>query len=528
MSIPHDRKRTRHGPFALALLLRGLPVLLLAGCPASPTSNPRGQDRAAISGSKPAAQRGHVPVTVTADRGALRGGTVSLGVPFPPGALLDAAHLRVFDAAGAEVSRRAVSLATWPADGSQRAVLVAWRASLDERASATFTLEYGAQGREERGALAPTPDGPAVARLPPSWYARSRVIGYQLPATENTAFKVWEEKTERYLAEMTPAWQAYGIGCGATALERTYYDAPHALFQRFIHHGTAGAYRRAREESTWYRGNELRWFAGGEVALYACADRWDPATPMAWQHLRNMLGQGMLDDYLLTGDPAALRALRGLGEAYLRNLPALMAGDTPPIRATERNLAWTLMGLTSYYAAEPRPDVREALVALIGTALDWQRASRSGAFEHDIHAPDPGECGDGPHGGSPFMTSLLVDGLMDAWLLLRDPRIPEIVVRAAVWYRDHAINRDGVAFQYLWGCKDVAYQSSAWATLNLLISHVFGAAYLVSGDTSWLDFGDRMARHGIEHLYAGRPKNWTQGTRGFLKYMGYRAEGRAP
>ncbi|WP_437746048.1 hypothetical protein WME73_14510 [Sorangium sp. So ce302] len=44
---------------------------------------------------------------------------------------------------------------------------------------------------------------------------------------------------------------------------------------------------------------------------------------------------------------------------------------------------------------------------------------------------DPGECGDGPHGGSPFMTSLLVDGLMDAWLLLRDPRIPEIVVRAA-------------------------------------------------------------------------------------------------
>ncbi|WP_437818024.1 hypothetical protein [Sorangium sp. So ce1078] len=525
MSTPRDPKQTRPGPGSPALVLL---ASLLAGCAASPSSAPRHGDRAALAGSKPAAQRGHVPVAVTADRGALRDGVVSLGVPFPPGVLLDPAHLRVLDPAGAEVSLHAASIATWPADGSQRAVLLAWRATLDEGASAAFTLEYGAPGRRNAGALAPSPDGPAVARLPPSWYARSRVIGYQITAAQNTAFKVWEDKTERYLAEMTPAWQAYGISCGATALERTYYDAPHALFQRFIHHGTPGAYRRAREESTWYRGNELRWFAGGEVALYACADRWDPTTPMAWQHLRNMLGQGMLDDYLLTGDPQALRALRGLGEGYLRNLLALMAGERPHIKATERNLAWTLMGLTSYYAAEPRPDVREALVALIGTALEWQRASRSGAFEHDIHAPDPGECGRGPRGGSPFMTSLVVEGLMDAWLLLRDPRIPEIVVRAAAWYRDHAINRDGAAFQYLWGCEDVAYQSSAWATLNLLISHVFGAAYLVSGDTSWLDFGDRMARHGIEHLYAGRPKNWTQATRGFLKYMGYRAEGRDP
>ncbi|WP_437299646.1 hypothetical protein [Sorangium sp. So ce426] len=102
------------------------------------------------------------------------------------------------------------------------------------------------------------------------------------------------------------------------------------------------------------------------------------------------------------------------------------------------------------------------------------------------------------------------------------------MVRAAARCRDRAINRDGVALQYLWGCKDVAYQSSAWAALNLLISHVFGAAYLVSGGASWLDFGDRVARHGIEHVYAGRPKNWTQAARGFLKYMGYRAEGRAP
>lgn len=71
-------------------------------------------------------------------------------------------------------------------------------------------LEYGAPGCRNAGALAPSPDGPAVARLPPSWYAKSRVIGYPIAADQNTAFKAWEDKSERYLAEMTPAWQAYG------------------------------------------------------------------------------------------------------------------------------------------------------------------------------------------------------------------------------------------------------------------------------------------------------------------------------
>ncbi|HEU4532940.1 MAG TPA: hypothetical protein VFS00_02435, partial [Polyangiaceae bacterium] len=289
--------------------------------------------------------RGRLRVDVVADRGPLEGGVVSLGVPFPPGALRDPSMLRVLNERGEEVAAHAASLARWPADGSQRAVLVAFRASLAAGAAATWAIEYGAKRTREAGALAAEPDGRAVAALPPAWYARSLVVGYRVGAGENEAFGAWGEKVERALAEMAPAWQAYGLSCRTTALERTYYDGPHALFQRFLYRGTAGAYRRAREESTWYRANELRWFDGGKVAAYACAEGWADDRAMPWQHLRNMLGQGMLDDYLLTGDPEALRALRGLGEAYRRNLPALAAGPRPALRATERNLAWPLMGL---------------------------------------------------------------------------------------------------------------------------------------------------------------------------------------
>jgi hypothetical protein len=243
-----------------------------------------------------------------------------------------------------------------------------------------------------------------------------------------------------------------------------------------------------------------------------------------------MLAQGMLDDYLLTGDPLALEALKGIGEAYRQNLPALTAGGaTSTVRTTERNMAWPMMGLAAYYAVQPTASVRTALDQLVTITAAWQAAGASGAFEHDIVRPDPSECGDGPRGASPFMTSLLIDGLMDTWFLTGDSRIPGVVTRAAEWYRDDARTSDGEAFQYLWGCNDVDYASdSSYADLNILISHVFGAAYHVSGDPGWLDFGDEMAQHGVDNYYGGRPKQWTQSSRTFMKYIGYRAEGLTP
>lgn len=117
---------------------------------------------------------------------------------------------------------------------------------------------------------------------------------------------------------------------------------------------------------------------------------------------------------------------------------------------------------------------------------------------------------------------------MDTWQLTHDRRIPPVELKAAAWYRDRALDREGVAFQYLWRCEDAAYQGGAWGGLNLLICHVFGAAFLLSGDPAWLDFGDHMAREGLAQFFAGRPKNWTQAARGFTKYLGYRALGRRP
>jgi hypothetical protein len=488
-----------------------------------------------------------IPLTLVADGAATPGSgdgampgpdeIVSLGVPFAPG-VLGAPHapytpysidsVRVLDANGREVPTDVRPLAVWPTDSSLRSVLVAFRATVARGETAQWSIEYGGAPGQRAGELRARPDGPVVAILPPDWYEQAGVLGPQVAAAHNHMFADWESEIEYALERMAPPWRSYGQSCERTPHERTYYDAPHALFQRFVRHGTAESYRRAREEASWYRQNELDWYDDDEVALYSCAEEWDPTQPIAWSVLRNMLAQGMLDDYLLTGDPEAARALRGLGEAYLRNLPALAAGPEVTLTITERNLAWPMMGLASYYALEPRPELAAALDQLVTTAVDWQSAGTSGAFEHDLVRPDPDECGQGPRGGSPFMTSLLIDGLMETWSLTGDERIPPVVLRAAAWLRDYAFDPAHTAFVYLWGCEDRNYREEDWSSLNLLIVHVFGAAHHLSHDEAWLDFGDRVARRGIESMYAYTPKQWSQSARSFSQYMGHRARAREP
>jgi hypothetical protein len=100
--------------------------------------------------------------------------------------------------------------------------------------------------------------------------------------------------------------------------------------------------------------------------------------------------------------------------------------------------------------------------------------------------------------------------------------------KLATWYEKDAITSDKKAFRYLWNCLDNPYDDSDTADLNLLIVHVFGAAYAVTKDTRWLDIGDKIADSGIAAMYVEAPKQWGQAGRSFGKYLGYRAMGAEP
>lgn len=471
---------------------------------------------------------GTIDIALVADKGAADNAVVSLGVPFPQGVLTDEKLLALKNAAGSSVDFAASVLAKWPADGSIRSILVAFKATLASGAKETWKLDYGgAQGKTVTG-LAANPDGPVAALLSADWYAGSRVSGVILPVAQNKRFAKYDTGLASAFAEIDYANE--GVNCGSTTAHRTYYDGPHAQYQRFLRSGDTAHYRSARAEAVWFRANEVTFYADRKLAVQVCqSDGWTPDEAIDWSVLRRMTSQGNLDDYLLTGDPAAREVVLAFGEAYRQNLPALTSGSNPQIEATERNLAWTLMGLDSYYALDARDEVKSAMVALVDRAVAWQNRGTTGALEHDINRPDPEECDDGPNGASPFMTSLLVDGVMDYWLLTGDTAKAEPLVRKlAAWYETKAITSDGLAFRYLWNCLDNDYDDSSTADLNLLIGHVFGAAYVLTKDVHWLDFGDTIAESGVENLFAERPKQWNQAARSFGRYLGYRSLGKTP
>ena len=492
--------------------------------PGGPTTTPPGTGPA-IPSEVP--KTGTLDLALKADRVATDA-VVSFGLPFPQGVFTDEKSVTLKNKAGVAVPISTSVLAKWPGDGSIRSVLIAFKTTLAAGATETWKVDYGTPTTSPAaGTLAPNPDGPVVASLSADHYAKSHVSGIVLPAAANQRFSDYDAE----MASTFPGinFASYTVQCGASSA-RTYYDGPHARFQRFVRTGTSAALRAAHDEAKWFRANELTFYQGRKLAAHKCQGAsWTPAQPMDWGVLRQMYTQGMLDDYLLTGDPAAKEAVVAMGEAYRQNLPALSAQTAPILEITERNLGWTLIGLSDYYALDSRKDVKDALASLVTRTIAWQGRGTSGALEHDIVRPDPEECGNGPKGASPFMTSLVADGLMEYWLLTGDTvTVAPFMKKLADWYEKDAITGDKKAFRYLWNCLDNAYNSSDTADLNLLIVHVFGAAYAVTKDTKYLTIGDKIADSGIAAMYTEAPKQWNQAGRSFGKYLGYRAMGATP
>ncbi|MBS2017651.1 MAG: hypothetical protein JST00_32530 [Deltaproteobacteria bacterium] len=509
--------------------------LLLAGCepsgiaepiPKDPTTDPPPNTPPALPSQIPA--QGSADLSLLADQGAATDAVVSFGLPFPQGVMRGERDVTLTNAKGEPVPIATSVLARWPGDGSIRSVLVAFKASLAAGAKEAWRVEWGAPSKSgDAGKLDPNPDGPIVATLPAAHYAKSLVSGLLLPAAENVKFAEYEKNVDRGAARFDVG--SFGLDCSSTA-GRTYYDSPHARYQRFLRSGVPAHYREARNEARWFRQEELTWYAQRTLAVHKCeGPAWTPERPLDWGTLRQMISQGMLDDFLVTGDPAAREAVIGMGEAFRVNLPALADGDENVLEITERNLAWPLMGLAAYFAVDPRNEVRDAARSLVTRAIAWQARGTSGALEHDLVRPDPDECGRGPSGASPFMTSLVVDGMMDWWLLTADTALVEpFMKKLAIWYETRAITSDKKAFRYLWNCVTEPYDASDAADLNILINHVFGATYVLTKDTHWIDFGDTMAVSGVDAMFAGRAKQFNQSVRSFGKYLGYRSLGAKP
>ncbi len=450
-------------------------------------------------------------------------GVVSFGVPFSEGQLLDSTKLKVTNDQGVEIPIQTKVLAYWPKDNSLRSVLVLLNLSTNRNSIPSLYLSFKGRTLNDLSGLVANPDGDLSALLSSSWYSKSRVV-YTPLATfqENTDFASFDSQSVDNLFNEID-WDDYSVNCSSTTSHRSYYDSVHAMYSLFMRGGEERVYRKAREEVKIFIQSELVKLSNDTMAIHVCqanASSWTPSTKLSWSILRRMVSEGLLSDYLITGDENSKLAIEQMGEAIIQNIPALKGGENTFL-VTERNLAWPIHSLVNLYSIKKTIRVKNALDELLTIAINWQDSS-SGAFEHDINRPDPSECGDGPSGASPFMTTILIDALMNAYYLTGDVRIPPVVLKTANWFKNHAVTTNNLTFQYLWNCNDRDYLVAQYYDINLMMVHVFGAAYALSFDKSWLTLGDSMATKGLEDAYLKRPKQWNQANRTFGKYLGYR------
>jgi hypothetical protein len=185
---------------------------------------------------------------------------------------------------------------------------------------------------------------------------------------------------------------------------------------------------------------------------------------------------------------------------------------------TERRAAFPLLGLVIHGRLTGDATYLDATHARVDNLLRTQAEDDSGGFIHDLYAHDPSECTvEGTRGGSPFMTGLLMEGLIAYHEQFDDPRIVESVAAAADWLWEQGWQGDGFSYQI--GCEgDTGYSAP---DLNLLIAQGFAFAAHHTGEARFTERGAQVFEQGVQNAYLGTRKHYNQNYRASGAFLWY-------
>lgn len=354
---------------------------------------------------------------------------VTFGIPIPPGALTDPAHLRIVDEDGVEVPTHVTTTLRWHfKDNSIRAVRVQLRAAIP-RASRTLRFAIGgARGSRIDGW--PYADGlvdgahglrvPGVlVTLDPRWLSQSLLAGPQQPVDPGNAY-------DRYVATQLE-WARELPTTDSTAW---LFDRPSTLFKHYVRSGRREHLQAAVESHRFY----MRQLVRGDEK---CAGGWrfGKANPCDAKYVYI---EPILLALALTGDDSLHDAVliermvglwdsggwSGMAGAYAR-------ADQ---NFTERHAGLGLLAVVSALELTASAAHRRRVDDRIGWLHTHQRDNpdglgNDGAWRHSWQRHEGSDyvAATDIRGASPWMSENIIDGLWHAWLVTEDPRIPPMI-----------------------------------------------------------------------------------------------------
>ncbi|MDF3981598.1 hypothetical protein P3W24_06430 [Luteibacter sp. PPL201] len=348
---------------------------------------------------------------------------VSVGIPLPPGRLRDPGMVRIVDAKGAEVPAAVTPMLAWHVgDGGWRAVRAQFRGPpgryyflLDARRESSRPAWPFAQGVIDGHAA-------ALATLTPEWLTRSLIAGPQRVAAPGEAYAAYVDGQFRWAKALpdkdTTAW---------------LFDRPSTLFKAYVRTGRADYLDAAEASYRWYMAGLRR---EGAPASPTCAGGWMPdgkPCDVKYVYIEPIVmavaltGDDSMHDAALVTKMATLWANGGWNGApgpyrhpddyFTERLAGLglvetvaafeLTGDPLYLRRVRERVGW----LQAHQAANPDG---------LGDDGSWRNS-------WNVHENDRGGKDD-VRGASPWMSENIIDGLWHAWLVTKDPRIPDMIV----------------------------------------------------------------------------------------------------
>ncbi|MCA9398826.1 MAG: hypothetical protein KC618_03685, partial [Candidatus Omnitrophica bacterium] len=432
---------------------------------------------------------------------------VSAGIPFAPGQLKSEKEFVILDGNGKPMELAARVLARWPQDNSVRSVLVQFRYPIQEIYEKA-KLKWGETRKtKDLPIVDPLWDYPeGFILLSKEWLCQSRVIGEQLPMGTD-AFQKYDAKLEGKFGTVRD------IPLTGNLTQDGFYSTPHVFYQFYVRSGDLKYFLAARKELLHYREAQI---------IHEGKDR---GRSTAGNKPRYVYVQAMADDYFLTGDPRSLEVAGHMAE-YLRDVFPPKKGFYPKDSTkfwTERQAGFPFLGIVTYYEMTGDKEylklADEYMDNLYKTQMQWP--SRGG-FIHNLYAHDPEEgARQDEYGGSPFMTGLLLEGVVKYHRLTGSEKAADSIFRAADWLINEGLASNGKAFIYM--TADKYRNSPGEPDVSPLIVHALGYAYKLSGyqESKYFDVGQAAFNYAVEKAYVGKRKHFNQSYRSSGHYLAY-------
>lgn len=505
---------------------------------------------------RPATQA--VEVKLSANTGNPGIETVSFGVPFPPGALNDDAQVTVFQGEK-ELPVATKTLAPWRIDarnGSPRSILVQFPLDFSGRPEQTVIVRWDKPRARQLNELKPVRDlllyktiesttqyegqktptqvtlhyeEPRVlAVLPAKWLCQSWLLGPQIPAGDDPWAPDFEAQWQTLFDPQTKSTLSSNYAEQQLDRAITYYKV-------YARTGRPNAALESYRIATFYRnciytGDQTKRGRGALSLKHSPAS----ANGKGWLDIKYAYAEGLAAHYLLTGDDRCIGTIEDLCAFFDSDFGAFIRNNYSkrPRGWTERFAAFTLLGKLHAYEITGREQYLEDARQQIANVRDMQLAppdqmnDRSsplhlhpdGSWRHSSDHHGDGE----GFGSSIWMSTYLIDGIFQYWLLTGDERCPDMVANYAEFAERYGINWFSWADQtpapkgpprwpqpWYWASSTTGgyVENGDEADHNIETGYLFLMGYYFRADPRYLAIGAQLLRHKTTRMHP-RQFNW--------------------